>query len=211
MTFGNIVIFGDSYSTFPGVVPKDFHVYYTGKRTEQPDLQSAEQLWWHRLITETDSHVIQNNSFSGSSICNTVREWLDETSSFLSRFDRLVQEGFFQENEVNTVFILGATNDSWSNAPVGKVQFDHFEKQDLYRVLPAVCYLIKRIGEEIPNARIIQILNTGLKASITDGMKAAAAHYGTDIVELHDIEKIANHPTVNGMCRIKDQILEQLA
>ena len=121
MTFGNIVIFGDSYSTFPGVVPKDFHVYYTGKRTEQPDLQSAEQLWWHRLMTETGSKVVQNNSFSGSSVCNTVREWLDETSSFLSRFDRLVQEGFFQENEVNTVFILGATNDSWSNAPVGEV------------------------------------------------------------------------------------------
>ena len=211
MTFGNIVIFGDSYSTFPGAVPNGFHVYYTGQRTAEPDLQCAEQLWWHRLMTETNSNVIQNNSFSGSSICNTVRDCLDETTSFLSRFNHLVQTGFFKENQVDTVFILGGTNDSWINARVGEVMFEGFEKQDLYRVLPAVCYLIKRIGEEIPNARIIQILNTGLKASITDGMKAAAAHYGTDIVELHDIEKIANHPTVNGMCRIKDQILEQLA
>ena len=162
-------------------------------------------------MTETNSNVIQNNSFSGSSICNTVRDCLDGTTSFLSRFNHLVQTGFFKENQVDTVFILGGTNDSWINAPVGEVMFEGFEKQDLYRVLPAVCYLIKRIGEEIPNARIVQILNTGLKASITDGMKAAAAHYGTDIVELHDIEKIANHPTVNGMCRIKDQILEQLA
>ncbi|MBO5295041.1 MAG: hypothetical protein J6B71_07365, partial [Clostridia bacterium] len=191
MTFGNIVIFGDSYSTFPGVVPKDFHVYYTGKRTEQPDLQSAEQLWWHRLMTETGSKVVQNNSFSGSSICNTVREWLDERSSFLSRFDRLVQEGFFQENEVNTVFILGATNDSWSNAPVGEVQFDHFEKQDLYSVLPALCCLIARMQAAIPGVRIVQVVNTGLKDEIVAGMKAASEHFKTDIVFLHDVEKIA--------------------
>ena len=211
MKFGNIVIFGDSYSTFPGVVPKDFHVYYTGKRTEQPDLQSAEQLWWHRLMTETGSKVVQNNSFSGSSICNTVRECLDETSSFLSRFDRLVQEGFFKENAVNTVFILGATNDSWINAPVGEVQFDHFEKQDLYSVLPALCCLIARMQAAIPGVRIVQVVNTGLKDEIVAGMKAASEHFKTDIVFLHDVEKIAGHPTVKGMEQIKDQILEQLA
>lgn len=211
MTFGNIVIFGDSYSTFPGAVPKDFHVYYTGKRTEEPDLKCAEQLWWHLLMTETGSKVIQNNSFSGSSICNTVREWLDETSSFLSRFQSLVQEGFFKENRVDTIFILGATNDSWINAPVGEVQFDNFEKQDLYSILPAVCCLIKRMQEEIPNVRIVQVVNTGLKPEIIAGMKAAGEHFGTDVVLLHDVEKIAGHPTVKGMEQIKDQILEQLA
>ena len=212
MTFGNIVVFGDSYSTFPGVVPKDFHVYYTGKRTAEPDLQSAEQLWWHRLMTETGSNVIHNNSFSGSTICNTGREGdCSETTSFLARFNVLVKEGYFKENQVDSVFILGATNDSWINAPVGEVQFDRFEKQDLYSVLPAICYLIKRIQEEIPQARIVQVINTGLKKEITEGMKAAAVHYGTDVVELHDVEKIANHPTVKGMEQIKDQIIEQLS
>ena len=210
MNFGNIIIFGDSYSTFPGAVPEGFHVYYTGKRDAEPDLQNAGQLWWHLLMTETNSNVLQNNSFSGSSICNTVREWLDETSTFISRFDRLAEAGYFKENRVDTVFILGATNDSWINAPVGEVMFEGIDKQALYSVLPAVCYLIQRIREEIPNARIVQVLNTGLKEAITDGMKAAAVHYGTDVVELHDIEKIAGHPTVNGMVQIKDQILEQL-
>lgn len=210
MTFGNILIFGDSYSTFPGAVPEGFHVYYTGKRDAEPDLQAASQLWWHLLATETNSNVIQNNSFSGSSICNTVREWLDETTTFIARFDRLAEAGYFKENRVDTVFILGGTNDSWINAPVGEVMFADIDKQSLYSVLPAVCYLIQRIREEIPNARIVQVLNTGLKDAITDGMKAAAEHYGTDVVALHDIEKIAGHPTVNGMVQIKDQILEQL-
>ena len=211
MTFGNILIFGDSYSTFPGVVPKDFHVYYTGKRTAEPDLQSAEQLWWHLVMTETNSTLAQNNSFSGSSICYTVRETLDETTAFLARFESLVESGFFKENRVDTVFILGGTNDSWIGAPVGEVQYDHFEKQDLYRILPAVCYLIKRIQEEIPNVRVVTVINTDLKPAIIEGMKAAAEHYGADYVELHDIEKIAGHPTVKGMVQIKDQILEKLS
>lgn len=210
MTFGNIFILGDSYSTFPGAVPEGFHVYYTGKRDAEPDLQCAEQLWWHLLMTETNSALVQNNSFSGSSICNTVREWLDETSTFMARFDRLAEAGYFKENRVDTVFILGGTNDSWINAPVGDVQYDHFEKQDLYSILPALCYLIKRIREEIPAARIIPIINTGLKPEIGVGVKVAAEHYGTDCVELRDIEKIAGHPTVQGMVQIKDQILEQV-
>ena len=210
MTFGNMFILGDSYSTFPGVVPDGFHVYYTGKRDAEPDLQNASQLWWHLLATETNSNVIQNNSFSGSSICNTVREWLDETTTFIARFDRLAEAGYFKENRVDTVFILGGTNDSWINAPVGDVQYDDYEKQDLYSILPAICYLVKRIREEIPEARIVPIINTGLKPEIGVGVKAMAEHYNIDCVELHDIEKIAGHPTVEGMVQIKNQILEQV-
>lgn len=211
MKFGNVVIFGDSYSTFSGVVPDGFHVYYTGKRSSGPDLQSAEQLWWHRLASETESQVLQNNSFSGSTICNTVRETLDVSTSFLSRFETLVQAGFFKEHQVDTVFILGATNDSWINAPLGEVQFENFTKQDLYNVLPAVCCLISRIRKEIPNARVVQVVNTELKPEIGSCMKLAGAHYGTDVVLLHDVEKLAGHPTVKGMEQIKDQILEQLS
>ena len=210
VSFGNVLIFGDSYSTFSGAVPEGFHVYYTGKRDAEPDLQDANQLWWKLLMAETNSTVLQNNSFSGSTICNTVREWLDETTTFIARCDHLSQIGFFKENSVDTVFILGGTNDSWINAPVGEVMFGEIDQQSLYSVLPAVCYLLRRIREELPDARIVQVLNTGLKESITDGMKAAAAHYGTDVVELHDIEKIAGHPTINGMIQMKDQILEQL-
>ena len=59
--------------------------------------------------------------------------------------------------------------------------------------------------------RIVQVVNTGLKTEIVEGMKAASEHFKTDIVYLHDVEKIAGHPTVKGMEQIKDQILEQLA
>ena len=212
MNFKNIIIFGDSYSTFTDAVPEGFHVYYTGKRDSEPDLKDATELWWHRLMTETNSTVVQNNSFSGSTICNMGR-WgeCSETTSFIARLNKLAKDGFFKDNEINTVFVLGATNDSWINVPVGEVQFDNFKKEDLLNVLPGICFFFKRIKEEMPNARFVVIVNTGLKSEVTEGMKTAAKHYGADIVELHDIEKIAGHPTSNGMAQIKDQILEQLA
>ena len=62
----------------------------------------------------------------------------------------------------------------------------------------------------MPNAELVVIINTGLKPEVTEGMKEAARYYGGKIVELHDIEKIAGHPTAKGMMQIKDQILEQL-
>lgn len=212
MSFKNFIIFGDSYSTFPGVVPEGFHVYYTGKRDSEPDLKDATELWWHLLMSETNSNVVQNNSFSGSTICNMGRFGeCSETTSFIARLNKLAKDGFFKENEINTVFVLGATNDSWINVPVGEVQFDNFKKEDLLNVLPGICYFFKRVKEEMPNAELVVIINTGLKPEVTEGMKEAAKYYGGKLVELHDIEKIAGHPTANGMIQIKDQILEQLS
>ena len=163
-------------------------------------------------MSETNSNVVQNNSFSGSTICNMGRFGeCSETTSFIARLNKLANDGFFKENEINTVFVLGATNDSWINVPVGEVQFDHFQKEDLLKVLPGICYFFKRVKEEMPNAELVVIINTGLKPEVAEGMKEAAKYYGGKLVALHDIEKVAGHPTANGMIQIKDQILEQLS
>lgn len=211
MNFKNIIIFGDSYSTFLGAVPEGFDAYYTGKRDCEPDLKNASELWWHLLMVETDSTVLQNNSFSGSTICNMGRAGdCSETTSFIARLNKLASDGFFKNNEINTVFVFGATNDSWINVPVGEVQFDDFKKEDLFNVLPGICYFFKRIREEMPDCDFVVVINTELKSKIVDGMKIAAERYGARCVELHDIEKISGHPTALGMIQIKDQILEQL-
>ncbi|MBE6535650.1 MAG: hypothetical protein E7677_03405 [Ruminococcaceae bacterium] len=212
MNFKNVVIFGDSYSTFSGVVPEGFRVYYTGSRSEAPDLKDASELWWQRLMADTDSRVLQNNSYSGSTVCNMGRSGdCSETTSFIARINKLANDGFFRENEINTVFVFGGTNDSWIKVPVGELQYENFQKEDLLNVLPGVCFFFKRVREEMPNARMIVIINTGLNDEIAAGMKNAAAHYGADVVELCNIEKISGHPTAKGMEQIKDQILDQLA
>ena len=50
MMIGNLLIFGDSYSTFEGCIPKGYAVYYSGHRDRGPDIESADQSWWGMLV-----------------------------------------------------------------------------------------------------------------------------------------------------------------
>ena len=81
---------------------------------------------------------------------------------------------------------------------------------DLRTVLPGICAFFGKVKEYCPNAKVICIINTGLKEEITSGMCEACAHYGFDCVTLKDIDKSSEHPTFKGMCEIKNQILLSL-
>ena len=100
MDFKNVLIFGDSYSTFEGYIPKGFAVYYSESGSGETDVRNVKETWWHRLISETNSDLIQNNSWSGSTICYTGYNGdCSETSSFICRLNKLIDAGFFKENE----------------------------------------------------------------------------------------------------------------
>ena len=71
----NCLIIGDSYSTFEGCVPAGYAVYYTteGKGPEYPATKmNQEETWWSRMLSETGATIVQNNSWSGSTICYTT-------------------------------------------------------------------------------------------------------------------------------------------
>ena len=213
MNFNNILIFGDSYSTYAGHIPAGYAVYYSGKRETPPDLADVSETWWHRLITETGSNLVRNDSWSGSTICYTGYGNTDcsETSSFICRFNKLRQAGFFRENKIDTVFVLGATNDNWANSPVGELQFEGWDKKDLYSVLPATCYFLSLLKEEFPHASIAFIINSGFKDSIHCGITEACRHYGIRAIQLIDIDKVNGHPTSAGMEQIKNQVLSAMS
>ena len=43
----DIVIFGDSYSTFKGFIPEGYSPWYSvGGRPEQPDVFCVQDSWW---------------------------------------------------------------------------------------------------------------------------------------------------------------------
>lgn len=210
MEFKNVLIFGDSYSTFNGYIPKGYAAYYS--ETGGTDVRNVNETWWHRLISETNSELVLNDSWSGSTICYTGYQNTDcsQTSSFICRLNKLIAGGFFKENEINTVFVFGGTNDSWSNAPIGELKFSDWEKQDLYNVLPAICHFIFKLKETLPAARIVWLMNSGLKPEISDGMKTACEYYDITSIKFDCIDKIEGHPTVKGMEDIKNQILRDL-
>ena len=207
---GNIVIFGDSYSTYEGYIPEGYAAYYSGHREGEPDIFDVKNTWWSRLLAATNSTLIQNNSWSGSTIGYTGYENSDcsHSSSFIFRFEEMLADGFFERNKIDTVFVFGGTNDSWSNAPFGELKFQGIEKSDLFCVLPAISYLAKRLKDELPNARIIFIGNCDIKSEIADAMRSTCEHYGICYVALSEIDKINGHPTDLGMEQICEQVLE---
>ena len=209
MSFGNIMIFGDSYSTYAGYIPKGYSVYYSGHRAALPDVYDVKNTWWHRLLDKTGASLVQNNSWSGSTIGYTGYNNSDcsHTSSFIYRFEKLLGEGFFEENKIDTLFVFGGTNDSWSNAPLGELKYDGIEEQELFSVLPAISYFAKRLSGTLTGARIIFIGNCDIKSEITDAMRDICLHYGLDYVPLSGIDKQNGHPTELGMEQICEQIL----
>ena len=128
--FGNVLILGDSYSTFKDYIPEGFAVYYREDGGDT-DVRSVDKTWWHQLIDDTNSNLVLNSSYSGSSICNTGYGGQDcsETHSFIARLNCLIRDGFFENNEINTVFVFGGTNDKWAGSPLGENKFSDCVKK----------------------------------------------------------------------------------
>lgn len=208
MKENNVFIMGDSYSTYEGYIPAGYSIYYSDERKENPIVRGVEKTWWKMLEKENDLNIILNDSFSGSTICNTVRENFAVTTSFVSRIDKYITEKFFTENKINTMFIFGGTNDSWIDAPVGNLKYADWTNDDLKCVLPAFCYLLDK-AKKVAND-IIVIVNTDLKEEITQGFKEACEQLQVKCLCLKEIDKECGHPTELGMKQICKQVGECL-
>ena len=207
-----LLIIGDSYSTFEGYIPEGYAVYYDKAGTRPgTGVRSVEDTWWHIFSRETGMEIIENNSWSGSTVCYTGRGGdCSRSSSFIYRLRCLCDSDFRGKGAPDTLIIFGATNDSWIDAPLGEAKLSGFEESDLYSVRPAVADIIYEAKAALPKTRIVYVINTGLKPEISAHVKAASERYGTEYVELSDIDKVSGHPTALGMRQIADQVKAHL-
>lgn len=208
----NAIIMGDSYSTFEDYIPTGYAVYYSRDDSCNSGVTKVDQTWWHQVMKEANLNLVQNNSWSGSTIGYTGYGNSDcsKSSSFIYRFKQLVANGFFKENKIDTVFVFGGTNDSWSDAPLGEMQYGNWSHSDLYSVLPAICYLLHLIKETLPHARIYCLINTDIKPEIMACLQEASQKSGIIPITFDSIDKRNNHPTVQGMVDIKKAVLQAL-
>ncbi len=204
---GKVLLLGDSYTTFKEYIPNGYAAYYSDSPNSITDLVSVEGTWWHALLAQTDSTLVRNDSWSGSTICNTGYNATDVSDrSFIARLDRLIDGGFFEENEIDTVLVLGATNDSWANVPIGtELKYEGWEREELYSFLPALGYLTYRLSTL--KARVVFILNSELKEEINTAVREACGKFNIELVELKKIDKIMGHPGIAGMKKITEQVL----
>ena len=206
----NVLIIGDSYSTFTGANPAGYAVYYSDADTEKTDVRRECETWWYLLREKTGIRIAQNNSWSGSTVGYTGYNNSDcsHSSSFIYRLERLVESGFFESEKIDTVFVFGGTNDSWANVELGEVSFGTHTDAELRTVLPAICHITGRLAEIMKGGRVIYIINSGLKPEIGEAVKLAAEHYGTEYIALCNVDKRCNHPTVEGMKNICDEVYD---
>lgn len=203
----NIMIFGDSYSTYEGYVPEGYAIWYNWEDRPETDVRRVEETWWYALASELSLNIVRNDSWSGSTIGNTgYCGDCSKINSFLYRLDKLKSEGFFEQNDIDTVFVFGGTNDTWCGAPLGELKFDGFTEEDLFCVRPAIAAFLTRLKETLPNANIISLINTDLTAEITETIAEVSRHLGTEYLAFTHIEKSSGHPNIQGMAEIKEQV-----
>ncbi len=196
-----VSILGDSYSTYEGYLQPDtnFVWYFKKTNTKSTDVSSVEQTWWHLFIKESGYRLCVNNSFSGSTICNTGYNKEDYSDrSFITRLDKL--------GNPDIIYIFGATNDSWANAPIGEYKYTDWTKEELYHFRPALAYLLHEMKQRYINVDIYFILNNELKPEINESVYTICKHYGVECITLRNIKKQHGHPNIEGMRSIANQV-----
>ncbi len=202
-----LLIIGDSYSTFEGYIPKGYNAYYTVADEKGSGLNCVEQTWWYQLVTRNNYHLVMNNSYSGSTFCNTGYDKKDVTlTSFLGRLDQMIRDDFFVTNSVDCAIIFGGTNDDWAQVPVEPVMRVDWTPQSLYSYGSAVFCFFHRLRNALPDATVYGIVNSGLREDIRCLLLEACSIYHVNVIELADVEKVDGHPTVKGMLQISQQV-----
>lgn len=197
-------ILGDSYSTFGGfVTPVTNRCFYNGENKKN-DVLEVKDTWWYQILLRKKYLLEVNNSFSGSTICNTGYNGKDASEySFLGRMGNI--------GRPDIIFIYGGTNDSWANSPLGEYKYHDISENDLKSFRPAFAYMIDYLLEHNPNAKIYNIVNSGLKKEIITSMSEICSYYKIQNIILPKIDLPYNaHPNKIGMSKIADEVMKSL-
>lgn len=203
-----VSILGDSYSTFEGHCKPDHNfIWYfpPGSQNHQAknDVDSVQQTWWRLLASGHGLTIERNNSFSGSTVCQTG--YRKEDYSDRSFFSRVYDLG-----HPDIILIFGGTNDSWCGAPIGDNVYDGWTNDTLYYFRPAFCHLMHLATTLYPGVRIYNISNSELKEEVTGAMDQICRRYGVRNIQLHDIDKQQGHPSQAGMKAIAEQVWQAI-
>lgn len=207
---GNVLIFGDSYSTFTNHIPDGYKSWYA-PTASYTDVNDVKETWWRQLVDRTYSSLLLNSSYSGSTICHTGYDGADVAdTSFVGRMTALFAQADFEKEGVNTVIIYGGLNDYWANAPFGELKYEDFTAEDLYSVYPAFTYLLSTIKHDLPSARILVIIEELLGQEMKENFALACEQLSVEYILPQNISKRNSHPDLRGMDQLTDQIIAYL-
>lgn len=201
-----VSILGDSYSTFEGYVEPDTnYVWYFSSEIDKKktDVVDVEQTWWRQFVKDNNLTLERNNSFSGSTICNTGYRGEDYSGrSFIKRMDNL--------GDPALILVFGATNDFWAKVPFGEDRDSAFTAEELYSFRPALSLMLQELPRLYPDAQLCFMLNDEISGDVRQAILDKCDQTGIKCLELKDIEKNHGHPDAKGMAEINRQLTEFL-
>ena len=193
-----VSILGDSYSTFQGANPEGYAPFYPNDRN---DVKDVNQTWWSLYIKAMGYQLEKNDSWGGTTVCNTGYGHMDSSASaFNARIDRL--------GNPDIIFVFGGTNDAWAGSPMGDYKYKKWTKEDCKSLRPALACLLKGLKKQYRKAKVYVILNSELKEEVNESFRTVCKHSKVQLIELHDIEKQNGHPSIKGMEAICQQLID---
>lgn len=203
-TAKKVSILGDSYSTFEGyLTPSTNATWYTAGTNpwHDTDVLEVEQTWWWQFINNNDGYELEvNNSYSGSTMCNTCYDGMDVSTSFISRMTNL--------GAPDIIFVFGGTNDHFSGCAMGNYIYSGWTEDDLLDFRPGLAYIFNYLKSAHPEAEIYFILNDVLSDDINESVVTICEHYDVPVIAPLGIGKSEYHPNATGMTTIASTVAD---
>lgn len=212
--YGTFAIIGDSYSSFAGYMadPKAATWYPASSHgmNDTNDVENVEQTWWYKFANNYNSRLIENDSWSGSTISyDGYGGGLEDgkETSFIQRMGLITTP--------QLILVYGGTNDSWAAVEtnrddfLGEYKYSNFSESDFIYFRPALAYMLDELKHKHIGAKIVFMLNASLR-NIKESVHEICAHYEISVCEITDIALAHSHPTSEGMTTIAKQITEFL-
>ena len=212
--YGTFSIIGDSYSSFTGyMADSKAATWYPASAHgmgDTNDIETVEQTWWFKFANDYGSRLIENNSWSGSTISyDGYSDGLEDgkETSFIQRMSLLTTP--------QLILVYGGTNDSWAAVEtkrddfLGEYKYSDFSESDFIYFRPALAYLLDTLKHKHIGAKIVFMVNTTL-GNIKPSVYEICSHYGVGVCEITGIALAHSHPTDAGMTTIANQITKFL-
>lgn len=196
----NYSILGDSFSTYKGWIPREYKTWYGDGET---NIRGVEETWWYMLAETYGMSLINNCSYSGSTVCTTGYEGIDIPQAFVTRMQDYFGEKKPSDTMPDVILVEGGINDTYAESPAGKTKYDGWTKKDLEKSIPAYCYMLHYLKRHNPEARIICMISVLVSDILKNGYIDACRHYNIEYLFFPPYESDEEllkdgHPTTKG-------------
>lgn len=192
-------ILGDSFSTYKGWIPEGYETWYGDGDT---NIKGVEETWWYQLMKEFGMSLECNCSYSGSTVCLTGYEGMDESQAFIIRMKEYFGEKKTFDARPDVILVEGGINDTFAS-PTGNLQYADWTKENLKSSLPAYCYMLDYLKRYNPQTRVICMISAIVSKDLQKGYIEACKHYNLEYLifppKESDMDLLnEGHPTTKG-------------